>query len=200
MGSLPDDIPQLAGLSFPFDVEVIDEAKVLLKTRYTRDDFAVDFIRSVTSKRRFVEAGLKLLDGDECPFCGTPFNSDAQKLIESYEAYAQGQEAKTVAALEPCIQALDSLHTSYGAFVESYQGRSSWLARLKPAFPALEAGELPSIPSTAEPNAAADSAVGALRDKIADISAVQDCRDVALLRNQLQDTQAFSRAAHLAWD
>ena len=187
LGSLPDDVPQLAGLSFPFDMGMIDEAEGLLKTRYTRDDFADDFIRSVTSKRRFVEAGLKLLDGDECPFCGAPFNSDARKLIESYEAYVQGQEAKTVTALETCIQALDSLRTSYGAFVESYQGRSNWLARLKPAFPALEASELPSIPSTAELNAAADSVVGALRDKIADISAVQDCQDVAVLRNRLQD-------------
>ncbi len=184
---LPDNVPQLAGLSFPFDMGVIDEAERLLKTRYTRDDFAEDFIRNVTSKRRFVEAGLKLLDGDKCPFCGTPFNSDARKLIESYEAYVQGQEAKTVNALETCIQSLESLRTSYGAFVESYQGRSNWLARLKPAFPVLEASELPSIPSAAELNAAADSVVGALRDKIVDISVAQDYQDAAVLRNRLQN-------------
>lgn len=168
------------------DEEALDKAEMLLVTRYARDEFAEDFIRTATSKRRIVETGLDLLDGEVCPFCGMRLNANARELIKSYEAYVRGQEAKTIASLEACIQVFNSLRTSHVLFAESYQGKSNWLARLEPAFPTLEACELPPIPSGAELNAVVDAVVGALRDKLTDISVIRDCKDVTALRNRMQ--------------
>ena len=197
LSNLPDDVPALAGLSFSTDGVDLESISRLLKTAYSRDEFAEDFIEEVSPKRSFIESGLNLLDGDVCPFCGARFSDEARALIKSYETYVQGQEAKVAAAIEGYSTNLELLKTSYAAFAVTYQDRCNWLASLKPAFPAISKDGLPAIPKTGDFDAVVNGVIELLNEKVNDVSAVQDCSAVETLRATLSHVSTAVSGANI---
>lgn len=198
LSDLPENVPTLAGLSFDTEIIDLDAIETLLKTSFSRDEFADDFIKEVSSKRNFIETGLDLLDGDVCPFCGRHFDDEARTLIGSYEAYAQGQEAKVAAAIESHTKALESLKTSYRTFVISYQGKRGWLVRLKPAFPGLSEEELPPILEATDFDTVVSGVIEQLNEKANDISSVCGHDVVEKLRAQMTSISGVISSANSA--
>lgn len=198
LSDLPENVPTLAGLSFSTEDVDLNSIETLLKTSFSRDEFADDFIKWVSSKRSFIETGLDLLDGDVCPFCGRHFDDEARTLIESYEAYVQGQEAKVAAAIESHTKTLESLKSSYRAFDIAYQGKRSWLVRLKPAFPGLSEEGLPSIPEATDFDTVVNGVIEQLNEKANDISSVCGCDAVEKLRAQMTSISGVVSSANSA--
>lgn len=185
LSSLPDDVPTLADLSFSTDSVDLDSISKLLKTTYSRDEFTEDFIKEVSPKRSFIESGLDLLDNDVCPFCGTKFDEKARSLIQSYESYVQGEEAKVANAIEGYSSTLKLLKVSYRAFAVSYQEKHNWLIRLRPAFPAIVKDGLPTIPKQADFDSTVDSIIDLLNKKASDITLELGCDPVETLGEHL---------------
>lgn len=185
LSDLPDDVPTLAGLSFGIESVDLDSILKLLKTAYSRDQFAEAFIKEVSPKRSFIESGLNLMDGDVCPFCGTKFDNEARTLIKSYEKYVRGEEARVASAIERYSADLKSLKASYRAFAASYQETHGWYIRLKPAFPEISKDGLPTIIKQVDFDAIVDNVINLLNEKAKDISSELDCGPVEMLRERL---------------
>lgn len=185
LNDLPDNVPTLTGLSFDADCADIESINAILQTAYSKDAFTDEFINEVSPKRSFIETGLGLLSDDVCPFCGTQFNDNARALINSYNAYVQGQEAKVASAIDDHVRGLESLKSVYKVFAVTYQDRNNWLVRLKPAFPELAQRQLPIIPTTDEFDSVVDTIIDLLDKKAEDISSIQDCGSIEALDEYL---------------
>lgn len=195
LNDLPDNVPALSGLSLNADCANLESIKTILQTAYSKDAFTDEFINEVSPKRSFIETGLELLTDDVCPFCGTQFNDNARALINAYNAYVQGQEAKIASAIDEYVRGLESLKGAYKVFAVTYQGRNNWFIRLKPAFPEFYRKKLPIIPTTDEFDSTIDAVINLLNKKAENISSVQDCGSVEALDEKLANiSNAIARA------
>ena len=97
--NMPNDLADIGFSTFP-DVNqiksLVESINELLLTEYSLSNFAEEFKENVKNKQNFIETGLQLSDGKNCPFCGQSYSDKANALIDMYTAFLKDEEAKVV--------------------------------------------------------------------------------------------------------
>lgn len=184
--SIPEDNPSLGTVSFTHSRIDIAAIKVLLSHSYTRDEFADDFLDNMAAKRAFISEGIRIQDGETCPFCGRAYDDDAKNLIHCYEAYLAGKEAQTIALLDSAKSSLNSLKNDYSVFLLKHLSVKSRYNELRAAFPEYASTNLPDPPSTDAFSAIVDVLIEALNKKSGDISLVAETSSATELESALE--------------
>ncbi|AMC94001.1 hypothetical protein AOC36_08375 [Erysipelothrix larvae] len=95
LSSLPDDIRDFRLDDRISDIGIeISDLKNLLKTKYTLNKFEADFREYVKTNLKFIELGLKLHEGNNCPFCKQNLSDNAFQLINQYVQFVNDEETK----------------------------------------------------------------------------------------------------------
>lgn len=195
---IPEDVVPFGELVFTHTQLDYPSLQEILSHAYTRDQFAEDFLSSVSRKRTFITEGMRIQDGAVCPFCGRSYNDEARSLIRHYEEYLAGQEAKTVAALSSRESSVVALKNEYSSFVAAYLKAGHQYDALKVGFPDYAGTSLPDLPDKSSFDEIADRLVSTLEDKAADITITCDTHDATNLEALIEQAeQAASQANNL---
>lgn len=179
---LPDNIPDVAGLTFNADVAVLDDIETLLKTEYPKSEWDEEFAMQVKTKRGFIAEGLALVgeDGEVCPFCGQEFEADALTLIGKYKEYLNDKEAQVLNTIDGLSQKVKAIVTAIKGFANAINGSIANIDNLKKYFPSIDKTELKQVDVTDEAIACFVSIEEALRKKSANIRAADFLIDEAI--------------------
>lgn len=103
LNTLPDDLADVAQNSLDISTD-FEALKNMLKTSYSKSDFAEEFKTKIKSKQGFIETGLKIKVDDTCPFCEQTFDEKALELIDTYTKYLDDEEAKIISQVDGAIK------------------------------------------------------------------------------------------------
>ncbi|EAI5464856.1 hypothetical protein A0Z46_04105 [Campylobacter lari] len=78
------------------NISFIDEIQKKLKEKYSKSNFAEDFVIKISNKREFIELGLINMEQNaiHCPFCKQKLNDNAKKLIYDYNKFLDAKETE----------------------------------------------------------------------------------------------------------
>ena len=99
--SVPENLESVPEILFDaVNFEKVLSIKEMLEREFSLSSFSEDFKIKIKEKQEFIEKGLSLSKDGKCPFCETPYNSDALKLVDIYTKYVNDQESKTIKVLD----------------------------------------------------------------------------------------------------
>lgn len=84
------NIPHLS-FNGEFDTKALNS---ILEIAYTQSSFTDEFKSKLSEQRSFIQDGLRISDGQICPFCGQEFSQAAIDLIDAYNKYLNDSENK----------------------------------------------------------------------------------------------------------
>ena len=146
--NMPNDLADIGFSTFP-DVNqiksLVESINELLLTEYSLSNFAEEFKENVKNKQNFIETGLQLSDGKNCPFCGQSYSDKANALIDMYTAFLKDEEAKVVNSI---INIQKSIQNVIESFINCEDRNKIAIAQydsMKTYFPSLETTKLDLI-------------------------------------------------------
>lgn len=189
ISDLPDDARAPDRLRFDCSYLDLDRLALLLERSYSKANSAEAFLEKVRRDAEFIEAGMRIQDGDHCPFCGRRYDEEARSLIGQYDSYLKGQEAAIIAALKEGRAQLSQLLDEY-ARLEAQMLRSAVsYDELKVGFDVLAKEELPALVTTADLTAVVNAVIKVIDSKIEDIAHPIPTDAVSRLREFLEACQ-----------
>lgn len=124
--SMPDNLPDVFYQRLSDNVDIflqdLKNANEIIEHEYTLSSFSEDFKKKFKENQVFIEAGLELSNGKECPFCGQKYNGDALSLIDDYNLFLKDEEAKI-------IKAINSIIAKIKIFSENLSGNKCLLSK-----------------------------------------------------------------------
>ena len=146
--NMPGNMDDVVFSQFP-DVNQIkqlltDINKVLLK-EYSLSSFAEDFKEKVKAKQSFVEKGLQLSDGKNCPFCGQAYDNEASNLIDMYTSFLKDEEAKVVNDIIDKQKSIQNVIDNFKKYIELHKKSAVQYDSIKIYFPSFENTKLNSF-------------------------------------------------------
>jgi hypothetical protein len=171
--NLPDNIPDVAMLTFTADTSILDDVEALLKTEFPKSDWDEKFVDQIMSKRSFIIQGLEFI-GDEgkiCPFCDQVIKIDALDLIRRYKEFLNDNEAHILSTIDNLAQKINSIITSIKELANAINSAIADIDELKKYFPSLANIYLNKVIVTDEELISLFTIVEALRKKGTNIKA-----------------------------
>lgn len=110
LNALPDDISDIA-FAYSVNTTFFGATIQLMKTPFTKSNFAEEFKTKIKLKQKFIEDGLALINEEKkyCPFCEQTLNSEALNLIDTYTKYLTDEEAKIITQIDNFIKQIEAL-------------------------------------------------------------------------------------------
>lgn len=134
--SLPDNIALLDEIN-DFNIEdLTPEIETVAKT-YTLNNFSEAFKKDVLSKFEFIQKGLSLSNGKECPFCGQTYNINASKLIDEYNKFVHDSQAKIIGHFKSILHTINEIPHLYNRFLSKVLSIENRFHELAEYFPSL---------------------------------------------------------------
>ena len=146
--NMPGDIDDVIVPQFPDANQIKQLLPVineLLLKEYSLSRFAEEFKEKVKVKQAFIETGLKLSDGNTCPFCGQVYDNEANDLIDMYTAFLKDEEAKIVNDIINKQKNIQNIIESFRRYVELHKTSATQYDSIKMYFPSLENTKLSLI-------------------------------------------------------
>lgn len=173
----------------------LDGLVALLTGSFSKANLAEEFLDEVRKKLSFVEMGMGLQKGDECPFCGQPYNGSAHKLIADYDRYLHDQEKSVIDRIGRYENEVSALADNRNAAVYTYLQNEKFFNKYKGGFSELASVAFDELASSEVIGSCVDGVLEALDQKRADVTKPIDCRQVAVLRGLLNgDVKSFEDA------
>ena len=189
VSELPDDVRAPDKLRFDYSYLDLDQLASLLEGSYDKANFAEAFLEKVRRDVEFIEAGMRIQDGDHCPFCGRRYDEEARSLIGQYDSYLKDQEATIIAALRDKRTQLSRLVDEYARLEAQALSSADSYDELKMGFDVLAKEELPVLVATTDFTAVVDAVINEIDDKIEDIAHPIPTDTVSQLGEFLEDCQ-----------
>lgn len=189
ISELPDDAQGPDRLRFDYSYLDLDQLASLLERPYSKANFAEAFLEKVRRDAEFIKAGMRIQDGDHCPFCGRRYDEEARSLIGQYDSYLKDQEATVIAELKNKQAQLSRLISDYGRLEAQMLRGSSSFDELKLGFDDLAEESFPSFVTTDDFAVAVKAAMSGVDDKIEGISRPVSTDAVERLRDVLEVCQ-----------
>ncbi len=108
-------------------------------------DFAEEFKKEIKVKQSFIEEGLKISDGEKCPFCGQPYSSSSLALIDKYNLFLEDEEAKIIKEINQLITFFEKVCNSFKSISLNNHNIISDYNACKAYFPTFENIELENM-------------------------------------------------------
>jgi len=139
LNTLPDDYLDIQAIDFSIDDAVFDSLDDLLKTQYTKSNFADKFKSKIKSKQNFIELGLIYLKEENscCPFCEQTFSDSASSLIDTYIKYLNDEEGKVITEINKVSASIKSLEKEIQSNYHKYLKIQSRYDELKKYIPSI---------------------------------------------------------------
>ncbi len=189
VSGLPDDVKAPGKLRFDYSHLDLDRLALLLECSYNKANFAEAFLEKVRRDVEFVKAGMRIQDGDRCPFCGRRYDEEARSLIGQYDSYLKDQEATIIAALRDKRTQLSRLIDEYARLEVRMLRSADLYDELKTGFDVLAKEALPVLVTTADFTVVVDAVINEIDDKIEDIARPIPTDAVSQLREFLEACQ-----------
>ena len=172
-----------------------DELADLLSASFTKADLAAEFLDEVRRKLSFVEMGMGLQEGDECPFCGRPYNDSAHKLIADYDRYLHDQEKAVIDRIGAFENEVKSLARNRLAAVSAYLQAEKIFNGYKRGFSGLDSIRFDELAPGESIDLCLSRVLEALEQKRADVAEPIDCEYANRLKTLVDaDEKSFERA------
>lgn len=95
--SIPENLPDIQLLNEePINLELIEQIIQELNISYNISSFSDEFKTKIKGNQVFIEEGIKLINNNQCPFCGQVLSVDAVSLIDSYIKFFNDSESQTI--------------------------------------------------------------------------------------------------------
>lgn len=95
--SIPENLPDIQLLNEePINLELIEQIIQELNISYNISSFSDEFKTKIKGNQVFIEEGIKLINNNQCPFCGQILSVDAVSLIDSYIKFFNDSESQTI--------------------------------------------------------------------------------------------------------
>lgn len=189
VSELPDDVQAPDRLHFNYSSLDLDQLESLLERPYSKANFAEAFLEKVRRDAEFIKAGMRIQDGDRCPFCGRRYDEEARSLIGQYDSYLKDQEAAIIAALKENREQLSHLTDEYARLEAQMLRSAASYDGLKVGFDVLAEEELPALITTTDFSAVVDAVIKEINSKIEDIARPIPTDAVSRLRGLLETCQ-----------
>ena len=196
VSKLPDDVQAPDKLRFDSSYLDLDRLASQLERPYSKASFAEAFLEKVRRDAEFIEAGMRIQDGDRCPFCGRRYDEEARSLISQYDSYLKDQEATVISALREKQTQLSRLAGDYGRLEAQTLRASSSYNEMKRGFDDLAKEEFPTLVTTTDFTAIVSAVTNGISDKIEDITRPAPSDAVDQLRDALEACQVQLRDAN----
>lgn len=189
ISGLSDDAQAPDKLRFDDSYLDLGRLALLLEHPYSKASFAEAFLEKVRRDAEFIKVGMRIQDGERCPFCGRRYDEEAHALINQYDAYLKDQEATIIATLKEQQEYLSRLINDYGCLEAQLLRGSSLYDELKLGFDDLTKEEFPAIATTAEFIVLVDAVKAKIDSKIEDITLSVSTDAVSQLKGALEGCQ-----------
>ena len=196
ISELPDDVQAPDRLRFEHSYIDLDRLALLLERSYSKANFAEAFLEKVRRDAEFIEAGMRIQDGDRCPFCGRRYDEEARSLIGQYDSYLKDQEATIIAALKEKREQLSRLTDEYARLETQMLRSAASYDELKLGFDVLAKEELPALVTTTDFSVVVDAVIKEIDSKTEDIARPIPADAVSRLREFLEACQLRLSAAN----
>lgn len=195
LSEIPEGASSPAPLSPRYARIDFDELAHFLSTSFSKADLAAEFLDNVRKKLSFVEMGMSLQGGNECPFCGQPYNDSAHKLIDDYDRYLHDQEKAVIDRIEAFENDVRGLASGRPAVVSAYLQDEKTFERYKKGFSDLDSDRFDELTSSETVDTCVSGILEALALKRADVTKSIDCEHVSNLKAIIDnDKKSIERA------
>lgn len=189
VSELPDDAQAPDRLRFDYSYLDLDQLASLLERPYSKANFAEAFLEKVRRDAEFIKAGMRIQDGNCCPFCGRRYDEEARSLIGQYDSYLKDQEAAVIAKLRDKRALLSQLISDYGHLETQVLRGSSSYGEMKRGFDDLAGENFPTFVTTDDFAAIVKAVMSEVDKKIDDITRPISADAVKQLRDVLEACQ-----------
>ena len=196
IGELPDDAQAPDKLHLDDSYLDLDQLASLLERPYSKANFAEAFLEKVRRDAEFIKAGMRIQDGDRCPFCGRRYDEESRLLISQYDSYLKDQEATVIAALKGKQAQLSRLIDDYGRLEAQMLRGSSSYGEMRRGFDDLAKVEFPVLATTADFTTIVNAVIDEIVTKIEDITLCVSSEAVGRLRDALGTCRSQLRDAN----
>lgn len=189
VSELPDDVRAPERLRFDYSYLDLDQLALLLERPHSKANFAEAFLDKVRKDAEFIEAGMRIQDGECCPFCGRKYDEGARSLISQYDSYLKDQEAVIIAALREKRVQLSRLVDEYARLEVRMMHSAVLYDELKLGFDLLANEEFPAFDTATAFTVVVDAVIKEVESKIKDIACPVSTDAVDQLREILEACQ-----------
>lgn len=196
VSELPDDARAPDKLRFDCSYLDLDRLALLLERPYSKANFAEAFLEKVRRDTEFIKAGMRIQDGNRCPFCGRRYDEEARSLVGQYDSYLKDQEAVIIAELKSRQMQLSRLISDYGHLETQMLRGSSSYGEMKLGFDDLAEESFPAFVTTDDFAAIVKAAMSGVDEIIDDITRPISADAVKQLRDVLEACQPKLREAN----
>ena len=189
VSELPDDVRAPERLRFDYSYLDLDQLALLLERPHSKASFAEAFLNKVRKDAEFIEAGMRIQDGECCPFCGRKYDEGARSLISQYDSYLKDQEAAIIAALKEMRAQLSRFIDEYARLEVRMMHSAASYDELKLGFELLADEEFPALDTAADFTVVVDAVIKDVESKIKDIACPVSAGAVGQLREILEVCQ-----------
>jgi len=139
LNTLPDDYLDIQTIDFSIDTAVFDSLDNLLKTKYTKSNFADEFKSKIKLKQNFIELGLTYFKkkNSSCPFCEQTLSDSASSLIDAYINYLNDEEGKVISEINNVSTLIKGLEKEIQSNYQKYLEIQSRYDELKKYIPSI---------------------------------------------------------------
>lgn len=187
--SLPDDITLIDEIN-DFTIEDLRPEIESVFQSYTLNNFSEAFKKEVLPKLEFIEKGLSLSNGKECPFCGQSYNSNASELIDKYNKFINDSQTKIIGHFKNVQKTINQIPDLYNKYILQVQSIENKLHKSAEYFPSLEEINFIPFKNENELRKITKSLSLEMQRKIEDISLSIDIKEqISELNNFIIDTR-----------
>ena len=170
VSELSDDVRAPDRLRFDYSYLDLDHLALLLERPYSKANFAEAFLEKVRKDTEFIETGMRIQDGECCPFCGRKYDEGARLLISQYDSYLKDQETVIIAALRAKRAQLSRLIDEYVRLEARMMHCAASYDELKLGFELLAKEEFPKLDAATDFTIVVDAVIKDVENKIEDIA------------------------------
>lgn len=102
--SLPDNLSDISLLNHNQDDSFFEEMKKILQTSYSKSSFSDSFKDKIKKHHAFIQEGVKISNGEVCPFCEQNLSEQALGIIDMYNKFLADSESQVIQKIDSFLQ------------------------------------------------------------------------------------------------